>query len=134
MKIVDVEGIGATYAGRLSAAGVETTDDLLDRGRSASGRDRLAAETGISGTLLLEWVNHVDLMRIDGVGSEFADLLEAAGVDSAAELAQRNARNLAETFQELDAARPNVIRRVPAEAVIQGWIDQARELDKVVSH
>jgi len=134
MKIEDVEGIGATYAGQLSAAGVRTTDDLLERGGSSAGRDQLAAATGISGRLLLEWVNHVDLMRIDGVGSEFADLLEAAGVDSAAELAQRNARNLAETMGELDAARPNVIRRIPTEAMIQGWIDQAREMDKVVSH
>ena len=134
MKIVDVEGIGAGYAEKLTAAGVATTDELLARGGSQGGRDRLAAETGISERLLLEWVNHADLMRIDGVGSEFSDLLEAAGVDSCAELARRNAKNLAETFQELDAARPNVVRRVPSEAVIQGWIDQADKLAKVVTH
>jgi predicted flap endonuclease-1-like 5' DNA nuclease len=134
MKIQDVEGIGPTFADKLNAAGVQTTDDLLDRGAIAAGRDRLSEETGISERLLLEWVNHADLMRIDGVGSEYADLLEAAGVDSCAELARRNAANLATTFQELDAARPNTVRQVPSEATIQGWIDQADKLAKVVSH
>ena len=133
MKIEDVEGIGPAWAAKLSDAGVRTTDDLLMAGGSAGGRERLEAATGISSKRLLEWVNHVDLMRINGVGSEYADLLEAAGVDSAAELAQRNAKNLAETFQELDAAR-NTVRHIPAEAVIQGWIDEAKTLDKVVSH
>ena len=134
MKIEDVEGIGPAYAGQLAAAGVATTDALLERGGSDAGRSRLAADTGISERLLLEWVNHADLMRIDGVGSEYADLLEAAGVDSCAELAQRNAANLAQTFQELDAARPNTVRQVPSETTIQGWIDQADKLAKVVSH
>jgi predicted flap endonuclease-1-like 5' DNA nuclease len=134
MKIQDVEGIGPTYGEKLAAAGVATTDDLLERGATASGRDRLEAETGISGRLLLEWVNHADLMRIDGVGSEYADLLEAAGVDSCAELARRNAANLAQTFQELDAARPNWIRQIPSEKTVAGWIDQADKLAKVVSH
>ena len=133
MKIEDVEGIGPAYAEKLVGIGVRTTDDLLMAGGSAAGRDKLAGQTGISGKLLLEWVNHVDLMRINGVGSEYADLLEAAGVDSSAELAQRNAKNLAETFQELDAAR-NTVRNIPSEGVIQGWIDQAKLLDKVVSH
>ena len=133
MKIEDVEGIGPAWAEKLIAAGVRTTDDLLMAGGSAGGRDRLAAATGISGKRILEWVNHVDLMRIRGVGSEYADLLEAAGVDSAAELAQRNAKNLAETFQELDAAR-NTVRNIPAEAVIQGWIDEAKTLERAVSH
>ena len=134
MKIVEVEGIGPAFAATLEGAGVATTDDLLARGGTAAGRGALAASTGISETHLLKWVNHVDLMRLDGVGSEYADLLEAAGVDSCAELAQRNASNLATTFQELDAARPNTIRRVPSEASVQGWIDQASKLAKVVSH
>jgi len=134
MNIVDIEGIGPKYAAALSAAGVNTTDDLLREGGTASGRDRLERETGISGTLILEWVNHADLMRLDGVGSEFADLLEAAGVDSCAELARRNAANLAQTFQEVDAARPNWIRRIPSEETISGWIEQAKGLERAVSH
>ena len=134
MKIEDVEGIGETQGGKLRAAGVATTDDLLERGAKPSGRDSLASATGISGKLILEWVNHVDLMRLDGVGSEYSDLLEAAGVDSPAELAQRNAANLARTFQELDAARPNTVRRVPSEETIAGWIRQAKSLGKTVEH
>jgi predicted flap endonuclease-1-like 5' DNA nuclease len=133
MKIEDVEGIGPAWAEKLTAAGVRTTDDLLMAGGSSGGRDRLEVATGISGKRILEWVNHVDLMRIRGVGSEYADLLEAAGVDSSAELARRNAKNLAETFQELDAAR-NTVRNIPAEAVIQGWIDEAKTLDRAVTH
>ena len=134
MKIEDVEGIGETQGGKLRAAGVATTDDLRERGAKPSGRDSLASATGISGKLILEWVNHVDLMRLDGVGSEYSDLLEAAGVDSPAELAQRNAANLARTFQELDAARPNTVRRVPSEETIAGWIRQAKSLGKTVEH
>jgi predicted flap endonuclease-1-like 5' DNA nuclease len=134
MKIEDVEGIGETQGAKLRAAGVATTDDLLARGAKPSGRDSLASATGISGKLILEWVNHVDLMRLDGVGSEYSDLLEAAGVDSPAELAQRNAANLAQTFQELDAARPNTVRRVPSEETIAGWISQAKSLGKTVEH
>jgi predicted flap endonuclease-1-like 5' DNA nuclease len=134
MKIEDVEGIGPTFAETLAGAGVATTDALLDRAGSASGRDRLSEVTGISEGQLLKWVNHVDLMRIDGVGSEYADLLEAAGVDSCAELAQRSAANLATTFQELDAARPNWIRQIPSEATVATWIAQADQVSKVVSH
>ena len=134
MKIEEVEGIGPTFAAKLIEAGVSTTDALLERGGTSTGRDRLSEATGISERLILEWVNHADLMRIDGVGSEYADLLEAAGVDSCAELARRNAANLANTFQELDAARPNTVRQIPSEATIAKWIEQADHLAKVVSH
>ena len=134
MNINEVEGIGPTYAAKLADAGVSTTDALLERGAKPAGRQALETATGLSGKLILEWVNHVDLMRIKGVGSEFSDLLEAAGVDSPAELAGRNAANLATTFQELDAARPNTTRRLPSETVIAGWIAQAKDLPKVVEH
>ena len=134
MKIEDVEGIGSTQGSSLRAAGVATTEALLERGATASGRAELAAATRISPKLILEWVNHADLMRIDGVGSEYSDLLEAAGVDSPAELAQRNAANLAQTFQELDAARPDWIRSVPSVATVEGWIAEAKTLPKVVTH
>jgi predicted flap endonuclease-1-like 5' DNA nuclease len=132
-NIEDVEGVGPAYAAKLQAAGVGTTDALLKRGASPSGRAELESATGIAHSLILEWVNHVDLMRLDGVGSEYSDLLEAAGVDSPAELAQRNAANLAQTFQELNAAR-DTVRRVPSEEVVAGWIAQAKTLPKIVSH
>jgi predicted flap endonuclease-1-like 5' DNA nuclease len=134
MKIEDVEGIGPIFAQKLQAAGVNTTDDLLDRGGSKAGRASLASASGLTETQLLEWVNHADLMRISGVGSEYADLLEAAGVDSCAELAQRNAANLAVTFQELDAARPNWIRQIPSEATVEAWIVEAKTMEAVVAH
>ncbi len=134
MRIDEVEGIGPVYAATLGKAGVATTDDLLARGAKPGGRDKLAEATGISGKLILEWVNHCDLMRIPGVGSEYSDLLEAAGVDSPAELTQRNAANLATTFQELDAARPNTVRRVPSEETVERWIAAAKDLPKVVEH
>ena len=134
MKIIEVEGIGTVYGDKLAAAGVDTTDDLLEQGAKPGGRDRLAEATGIGGSQILEWVNHVDLMRINGVGSEYSDLLEAAGVDSPAELAQRNAGNLATTLQEVVAARPGIVRRVPSESELQDWIDQSAKLPKVVEH
>ncbi|HSL32110.1 MAG TPA: DUF4332 domain-containing protein, partial [Candidatus Limnocylindrales bacterium] len=134
MKIEDVEGIGPDHAASLRGVGITTTDALLERGATAAGRAELATTAGVSPKLVLEWVNHVDLMRIDGVGSEYSDLLEAAGVDSPAELAQRNAANLAQTFQELDAARPDWIRSVPSVATVEGWIAQAKALPQIVSH
>lgn len=134
MRIQDVEGIGPTHAATLRAAGVSTIEDLLQRAGPRAGREALAAATGISPKLVLKWVNLADLMRIKGIGEEFSDLLEGAGVDSPAELAQRNAANLAITFQELNAARPDVVRRVPSEETVKGWIEQARALPKVVEH
>ena len=133
-NIEEVEGIGPVYAEKLAAAGVDTTDELLAQGAKPSGRASLEAATGIAHTLILEWVNHVDLMRIKGVGSEYSDLLEAAGVDSPAELAQRNAANLAATIDEVVAARPGIVRRAPNEKELQDWIDQSKDLPKIVEH
>jgi predicted flap endonuclease-1-like 5' DNA nuclease len=134
VKIIDIEGVGEIQSEKLAAAGIETTEKLLELAGDARGREVLAASTGISEKVLLEWVNHADLMRLDGVGSEYADLLEAAGVDSPSELAQRNAVNLATTFQEVVAARPGIVRRIPSEEMVAGWIAQAKTLDKAVSH
>ena len=134
MKIEDIEGIGPAIAQKLETAGVGTTDALLTRGATAAGRSALASQTGASEDQVLRWVNHADLMRITGVGSEYADLLEAAGVDSPAELAQRNAANLATTFQEVDAARPDMVRRVPSPETVASWIEEAEKLAKIVSH
>jgi predicted flap endonuclease-1-like 5' DNA nuclease len=134
MRIEEVEGIGPVYAGKLQAAGVNSTEDLLERGAMPAGRQSLEEATGIAHSLILEWVNHVDLMRINGVGSEYSDLLEAAGVDSPAELARRNAANLATTIGEVVAARPDIVRRPPSEKELQDWIDQSKDLKKIVEH
>lgn len=134
LNVEEVEGIGPAHAGQLNTVGIRTTADLLSAGAKPLGREQIAARTGISEKLVLAWVNKVDLMRIPGVGSEYSDLLEAAGVDSPAELAQRNPANLAVTVQEVVAARPGTVRRIPTEADISAWIDGARALDKVVEH
>ena len=133
MKIEEIEGVGPAYAAKLSGAGVLTTEHLLERGGSESGRKALAAETGQSHAQILEWVNHVDLMRIDGVGSEYADLLEAAGVDSVPELAARNAANLAAALESTNESK-DLVRRVPSEAVVAKWIAEAATLPKLVTH
>lgn len=134
MKMDEVEGIGPVYAEQLALAGIGTTEALLEQGAKPGGRAAIEKATGISATLILKWVNRVDLMRIKGVGSEYSDLLEAAGVDSPAELANRNAANLSTTFEEVVAARPGTVRRVPNQAEVQDWIDQAKALPKVVEH
>jgi hypothetical protein len=134
MKLEDVEGIGAIEAEKFTLAGIGTGDALLEQGATAGGRAAIEKATGISGTLILKWVNRLDLMRVKGVGSEYSDLLEMAGVDSPAELAQRNAANLATTFQEVVAARPDTVRRIPTEAEVADWIAEAKNLPKVVEH
>jgi predicted flap endonuclease-1-like 5' DNA nuclease len=133
VKIEDVEGIGPAYAEKLIKAGIKTTDDLLARGAKRKGRDELEKATGIAHAKILGWVNRVDLYRLNGVGSEYSDLLEEAGVDSPAELAQRVPANLAAKLDEINRAK-KLARRVPAETVVAGWIEQAKKLPKVVEH
>jgi predicted flap endonuclease-1-like 5' DNA nuclease len=132
--IQDVEGIGPEYADKLAVAGISTTGDLLAAGAKRGDREKLAEATGISGALILEWVDIVDLMRVPGVGPQYSDLLKAAGVDSPAELAQRNPANLSITVQEVVAARPGIVRRLPTEDEIGAWVGEAGKLDKVVEH
>jgi predicted flap endonuclease-1-like 5' DNA nuclease len=133
MRVHEVEGIGPAYAEKLEAAGVANIDALLERAGTAGGRKSLAAATGISDTLLLEWANHADLMRLKGVGSEYADLLEAAGVDSCPELAQRNAANLAAKMAELNEQK-KLVRSLPSESVVERWVAEAKTHEKVVHH
>jgi predicted flap endonuclease-1-like 5' DNA nuclease len=134
MKIEDIEGIGPQAGEQLRAAGVATTESLLELGATRSGREALAKATKLDATRILGWVNRADLYRLDGVGSEYSDLLELAGVDTVVELARRNAANLADNFQSVAAERPNVVRRVPSESVIAGWIAQAKKLPRVVEY
>ena len=133
MKIEEIEGIGPAYGAKLTAAGVTTTEQLLERGASRKGRTELAGTTGITDTLILEWVNHADLMRIKGVGSEYSDLLEAAGVDSPAELAQRNAANLASAIADVNEKK-KLVRQAPSDSVVAGWIAEAKTMKKIVEH
>ena len=133
MNVIDVEGIGPTYAAQLEGVGVKTTDDLLQRGATPKGREELEAASGIGHTFILKWVNRVDLYRINGVGSEYSDLLEVAGVDSVPELAQRNPANLTETLAEANAAR-NLVRKLPTVDQVTDWVEQAKKLPRVVQY
>ena len=133
MNVVDVEGIGPAYAEKLEAAGIKSTDALLQAGASPKGRADLEAQTGISHALILKWVNRVDLYRIKGIGSEYSDLLEIAGVDTVPELAQRNAANLCATLGEANAAR-NLVRKLPTEEQVADWVTQAKALPRVVTY
>jgi predicted flap endonuclease-1-like 5' DNA nuclease len=133
MKIEDIEGIGATYAAKFHGADVQTTDDLLKKGGTAKGRADLAAATGLTGKQILEWVNRADLYRIDGIGSEYADLLEAAGVDTVAELARRDASNLAEKLKAVNDEKKKV-RAVPGADQVEKWIGHAKTLPRAVEY
>lgn len=133
MKISDIEGIGPSYAEKLKAAGIDTVEELLKGGASSAQRDDLEIKTGISGKLILEWVNMADLIRINGLGPEYVDLLEEAGVDSVPELAQRNADNLHAKMTEVNAAK-NLVNRLPSADQVEKWVAEAKTLDKIVTH
>jgi predicted flap endonuclease-1-like 5' DNA nuclease len=132
-KIIDIEGIGETYAQKLAEAGVKTTDALLKAGATPKGREELAGKTGISGKLILEWVNHADLYRIKGVGSEYSDLLEEAGVDTVPELAKRDPKNLFKKIIEVNEAK-KLVRRPPLLSDVESWVAQAKELPRVLTY
>lgn len=132
-KLVDIEGVGPVYAKKLLKAGVRGTGDLLKKGATRKGREVIAKASGIGGKLILEWVNHVDLFRINGVASEYADLLEAAGVDTVIELSKRDAKKLAATLVEV-SKKKNLTNAVPGEKRVKGWIAQAKKLPRVISY
>ena len=132
-KLVVIEGIGEAYAQKLQAAGVTSVEALLEKGSTPQGRKELAEQTGISGNLILGWVNRADLFRIKGIGEEYSDLLEKAGVDTVVELAQRNPENLYAKLVEVNAAQ-KLVRRLPGQAQVAEWIRQAKELPRVVRY
>jgi len=133
VKVEDIEGVGPTYAKKLVAAGIKTTEDLLDAGATANGRKEVAEKTGISEKLILEWVNLSDLMRIKGVGEEYSDLLEEAGVDTVVELATRNPENLYAKMLEVNAEKA-LVRKMPSLNDVTSWIDQAKELPRKIEY
>ena len=132
-KIIDIQGVGDVYAQKLIAAGINTVDDLLEKGKTAKGRKELEAATEISGKLILTWVNHADLFRIKGIGPQFSELLEAAGVDTVKELATRRADNLAAKMLEVNEQK-HLTKVVPTEKMLQDMIDQAKNLPGVVTY
>ncbi len=132
-KVVDIEGVGATYAEKLAAAGINKVEELLAKCAAPAGRKALAEETGISDKLILKWTNHADLIRIHGVGPQFAELLEAAGVDTVKEFRHRNAENLAAKMEEVNAEK-NLVNRVPSVKELTKMIAEAATLEVVVTY
>jgi predicted flap endonuclease-1-like 5' DNA nuclease len=132
-NIIDVEGIGEVYARKLKDVGIATDTDLLERGATPAGREKIAQDTGISGKLILRWVNHVDLFRIKGVQKQYAELLEAAGVDTVPELAQRNPSNLCPALAEVNEQK-KLVRKLPTEDQVADWISQAKTLPRVLTY
>lgn len=123
-----IEGIGPVYAQTLrEKAGIRTVEALLEAGATPQGRKELEEKTGISGTLILEWVNLADLMRIKGVGEEYADLLEEAGVDTVRELQHRVPQNLWMKMREVNEEK-HLVRRLPSLRAVEDWIEQAKLL------
>ncbi|MBQ6763534.1 MAG: DUF4332 domain-containing protein [Bacteroidales bacterium] len=132
-KIIDIQGIGPVYAEKLIGIGIETVDQLLEKGADAKGRQAIEEATGIRHDLVLTWVNHADLFRVKGVGPQFSELLEAAGVDTVKELRNRNAANLAAKLLEVNEEK-HLCRRTPVEKEVQKFIDLAKELEPKVTH
>ena len=132
-SVIEIEGIGEVYAGKLHEAGVATTESLLEKGATPRGHKELAEHTGISETLILKWVNRADLFRVPGVGEQYSDLLAAAGVETVLELAQRRPDHLHEKLVETNEAK-RLVRVVPSLEHVADWVQQAHKLSRVVSY
>lgn len=132
-NIRHIEGIGEVYAGKLEGIGIRTTDALLEQVNTPQKRQALAERLGISEKLILEWANLADLFRIKGIGEEYSDLLEEAGVDTVVELAQRNPEHLHAKLMEVNAQK-RLVRRLPSLREVRSWIDQAKSLPRVLEY
>ena len=128
-----IEGIGEKYAAALKTAGVGSVEALLEKGATPAGRKSLVEATGISAKLILEWVNLADLFRIKGIGEEYSDLLEEAGVDTVVELAQRKPANLLEKMTEVNTAK-KLVRHMPVLSQVESWVEQAKQLPRIVQY
>lgn len=132
-KITEIEGIGEAYAKKLEALGIKMVSDLLEKGASRKGRKEIAEATGISDDLILKWVNAADLFRVKGIGSEYAQLLEKAGVDTIKELKNRKPENLHAALIETNE-KHKLVRQLPGLSQVQAWIEAAKELEPMVTH
>jgi predicted flap endonuclease-1-like 5' DNA nuclease len=132
-SVIHIEGIGEVYAGKLTEAGVASTDALLEAGATPKGREALCEKTGIGHALILKWVNRADLFRVEGVGEQYSDLLAAAGVETVLELAQRVPEHLHQKMVEVNEAK-KLVRHVPSLEHVAGWVEHAGKLSRVVSY
>jgi len=132
-KISDIEGIGPAYSEKLQAAGVRSLNALLEKGCSKKGRKELSAQSGIDESTILKWVNMADLYRVKGVGSEYSELLEKAGVDTVKELRNRKPENLHAKMLEVNAEK-KLVRQVPGLKSVQNWVEAAKKLEPKVTY
>lgn len=132
-RIDEIEGIGPSFAKKLSTANIKNTDNLLEMCCTSRGRKQVAEQTGISEQQLLKWSNMADLMRISGIGPEYAELLEAAGVDTVKELRNRNPENLAAQMKTVNEQK-KLTRAVPAPKVVAKWVSLAKTTEPKISH
>lgn len=133
VKLIEVQGIGEVFARKLEAACVISTGDLLLKGATPQGRKEIATKAGISGDLILKWVSHVDLFRIKGVGPQYAELLEAAGVDTVIELSKRVPENLMQKMVATNAEHKKV-HQLPTLAKVMSWVEQAKQLPRAINY
>lgn len=132
-KIAEISGIGPVYAEKLGAANIKTTEDLVAAAATPDARMALAEATGFSPGTILEWANRADLHRVKGIGEQYSDLLEAAGVDTVPELAQRKAENLMKKLAEVNETK-KLVRQLPAESQVADWIEQAKALPRMLHY
>ena len=132
-RIEEIEGIGPSMGAALRDAGINTVDELLDAACDKSGRTVLADKTQIAEARILKWANMADLFRISGIASQYAELLEGAGVDTVKELKHRNAENLVAKMNEVNTEK-NLVRKTPTVTVVSAWIEQAKSLPAKITH
>ena len=132
-KLFNIEGIGSKFVETLQNIGIHSTERLLLIASHKQGRHDLALQTDIPETLILEWVNLADLIRIKGIGEEYSDLLEKAGVDTIKELRNRNPKNLYETLRRINAEK-QLVRRLPSLIDVEQWVKEAKTLKPLVTH
>ena len=132
-SVTVIEGVGPAIAKKLLKAGIKTCEGLLKAGANKKGRAAIVEQSGVGAAQILKFVNHADLCRVKGIGGEYSELLEASGVDTVPELAQRNAANLAKKMSEVNGKK-KLVRSVPSEKQVTGWVAQAKKLPRVISH
>lgn len=132
-KIVEIAGIDPKTERQLRSAHIECTDDLLQRCAHPEGRQAVASKTGIGEAQLLEWTYRADLMRIAGVGGPYAELLEAAGVDTVRELRNRDPENLTSLMLRINAER-QLAQACPSCRLVHSWIEEAKKTEACISY
>ena len=132
-KIEKIEGIGDVYAAKLVEVGLKSVEQLLESSLTKKARAELAEKTGISEALILKWANHADLFRIKGVAGQYSELLEAAGVDTVVELASRKPENLTKKMEEINEEK-KLVRAVPYLKMVTKWVNQAKELPRMLEY